>query len=39
MDQKVAVLKGKYHENLMSFQNPKMFADNRNKKNNCLVLL
>ena len=25
-------LKGKYHENLMSFQNQKCLSDNRNKK-------
>ena len=32
------LLKGKYHTNLMPFQNPKMFVCQQ-KKNGCLVLL
>ena len=32
-------LKGKYHENLMSFENPKTFVCQQKQENNCLVLL
>ena len=32
-------LKGKYHENSMSFQNPKMFVCQQKQKYNCLVFL
>ena len=32
-------LKGKYHANLMSFQNPKLFVCQQEPKTNCLVLL
>ena len=31
--------KGKYHENLMSFEKPKMFVCQHKQENNCLVLL
>ena len=30
-------LKGKYHENLLSFQNPKMFDCQQKQRNNCQV--
>ena len=36
---KDACLKGKYHENLMSFQNPKIICMITETKNNCLVVL
>ena len=32
-------LKGKYHENLMSFENSKTFVCQQKQQNNCLVLL
>ena len=30
-------LKGKYHENLLSFQNPKMFVCQQKQRNNCPI--
>ena len=30
-------LKGKYHENLLSFQNPKMFDCQQKQQSNCQV--
>ena len=30
--------KGKYHENLLSFQNPKMFVCQQKQRNNALVI-
>ena len=31
------LLKGKYHANLLSFQNPKMFVCQQKQRNNCQV--
>ena len=33
----VCLLKGKYHENLLSFQNQKMFDCQQKQRNNCQV--
>ena len=34
---KECCLKGKYHANLLSFQNPKMFVCQQKQRNNCQV--
>ena len=33
----IKILKGKYHANLLSFQNPKMFVCQQKQRNNCQV--
>ena len=33
----IVALKGKYHANLLSFQNPKMFVCQQKQRNNCQV--
>ena len=34
-----SILKGKYHANLLSFQNPKMFACQQKQRNNCKFVI